>query len=188
MSMTLYKATWAFLQMTQNCIAQSVYQRTPQFYRMTSTQFYPFLTFLNIIIAPSVLFLLWKWWDVNYCRISTVTEERDLGIVFDGDLKFTLHVNQIVMKANRVLGIVKHTFASRDTQTVRLLYATLVRPILDYSSTVWNPYLMKNIRKLEAIQRKATKLIPSFYNMSYSERLQKLNLPSLLYCRTRMDL
>ena len=47
---------------------------------------------------------------------------------------------------------------------------------------------MKNIRKLEAVQRRATKLIPSFYNMSYSERLHKLNLPSLLYRRTRMDL
>jgi len=34
--------------------------------------------------------------------ISTVAKERDLGIVFDGDLKFTSHVNQIVMKANRV--------------------------------------------------------------------------------------
>ena len=47
---------------------------------------------------------------------------------------------------------------------------------------------MKNIRKLEAVQRTATKLIPSFYNLTYSERLQELNLPSLLYRRTRMDL
>ena len=114
-------------------------------------------------------------------RISTVTEEKDLDIVFDRDLKFTSHVNQIVMKANRVLGIIKRTFASRDAHTVRLLYAPLFRPILYYSSTVWNLYLMKNIRKLEAVQRRATKLIPSFYNMSYSKRLQKLNLPSSLY-------
>ena len=120
--------------------------------------------------------------------ISMVVEEKDLGVVFDKDLKFTSHVNQIVMKANRVLGIIKRTFASRDANTIRLLYVTLVRPILDYASTVWNPHLMKNIRKLEAVQRRATKLIPSFYNLTYSERLQELNLPSLLYRRTRMDL
>ena len=47
---------------------------------------------------------------------------------------------------------------------------------------------MKNIRKLEAVQRRATKLIPSFCNLTYSERLQELNLPSLLYRQTRMDL
>ena len=47
---------------------------------------------------------------------------------------------------------------------------------------------MKNIRKLEAVQRRATKLIPSFYNLTYSEIFQELNLPSLLYRRIRMDL
>ena len=67
--------------------------------------------------------------------ISMVVEEKDLGVVFDKNLKFTSHANQIVMKANRVLGIIKRTFASRDANTIRLLYVTLVRPILDYAST-----------------------------------------------------
>ena len=75
--------------------------------------------------------------------ICTVAEEKDLGIVFDGQLKFSSHINQTVAKANRVLGIIKRTFASRDANTIRLLYITLVRPILDYGSTVWNPHLMK---------------------------------------------
>ena len=65
---------------------------------------------------------------------------------------------------------------------------TLVRPILDYASTIWNPHLMGNIRDLEKIQKRATKLIPSLQHLSYLERLQHLNLPSLLYRRTRMDL
>jgi len=50
----------------------------------------------------------------------------------------------------------------------------------------WN--LLKNIRKLESVQRRATKLISSLYDLSYTERLQRLNLPSLLYRRSRMDL
>ena len=54
-----------------------------------------------------------------------VVEEKDLGVVFDKDLKFTSRVNQIVMKANRVLGIIKRTFASRDANTIRLLYIIL---------------------------------------------------------------
>ena len=63
--LTLYKATCMgiFADDTKLYrITQSVYQRTPQFYRMTLTQFcnsvphsYPFLTFLNAIIAPSVI-------------------------------------------------------------------------------------------------------------------------------------
>ena len=59
---------------------------------------------------------------------------------------------------------------------------------MDYASTIWNPYFMKDIHKLEAVQRRATKLIPSLHDMTYSQRLQELNLPSLLYCHTRLDL
>ena len=55
-------------------------------------------------------------------RISTVAEERDLGIVFGWDLKFISHVNKIVMKTKRVLGIIKHTFASGDTHTLKKIF------------------------------------------------------------------
>ena len=44
------------------------------------------------------------------------------------------------------------------------------------------------IRELENVQRRATNLIPSLRNLTYSERLQNLNLPSLSYRRNRMDL
>ena len=44
------------------------------------------------------------------------------------------------------------------------------------------------IRELENVQRTATKLIPSLQNLTYSKRLQNLNLPSLSYRHNRMDL
>ena len=47
---------------------------------------------------------------------------------------------------------------------------------------------MGAIRELENVQRRATKLIPSLQNLTYSERLQNLNLPSLSYRCNRMDL
>ena len=39
-------------------------------------------------------------------------------------------------KANNVLGTVKWTSITRDAAVIWLLYTTLVRPILDYSSTI----------------------------------------------------
>ena len=41
------------------------------------------------------------------------------------------------------------------------------------------------IHELENVQKRATKLIQ---NLTYSERLQNLNLPSLFYRRNYMDL
>lgn len=51
---------------------------------------------------------------------AAVIEEKDLGIVFNKESKFTSHVNQIVMKTNRVLGAIKWTFTSRDVNMIRL--------------------------------------------------------------------
>ena len=41
---------------------------------------------------------------------------------------------------------------------------------------------------LENVQRRATKQIPGFKNMSYEDRLQKLKLPTLGYRRKRGDM
>ena len=41
---------------------------------------------------------------------------------------------------------------------------------------------------LENVQRRATKQIPGFKNMSYEDRLQKLKLPTLAYRRKRGDM
>ena len=121
-------------------------------------------------------------------QICTVKEEKDLSVIFDEHLHFNTHIKEIIHKANNVLGTIKRTFNSRDANLIRLLYTTLVRPILDYSSTIWNPYQMGVIRELENVQRRATKLIQSLQSLTYSERLQNLNLPSLSYRRNRMDL
>ena len=60
-----------------------------------------------------------------------------------------IHISKIIHKANNVLGTIKQTFNSRGANLIRLLYTTLVRPILDYSSTIWNLHQMGVIHELE---------------------------------------
>ena len=122
--------------------------------------------------------------------IGTVDEENDLGITFSCDFKFRshIHIHKIVQKANKFLGVISRTFKYLDPDIMRLLYTSLVRPHLDYASNIWNPYLLEDMRTIEKIQRRATKLIPLFKQYSYYERLFALNLPSLQYHHLRMDL
>ena len=51
-----------------------------------------------------------------------------------------------------------------------------MRPHLEYAVPVWNPYLKKDIDKLEDIQHKATRLVPELRKKEYGERLSKLRL------------
>ncbi len=48
--------------------------------------------------------------------------------------------------------------------------------------------LQQHIKALEAIQHRATRLIPKLCDLPYEERLKKLNLPSLSYRRMRGDM
>ena len=61
-------------------------------------------------------------------------------------------------------------------------------PSIRYVSNIWNPYLLEDMRTIEKLQRRATKLIPSLKQCTYQERLSALNLPSLQYRCLRMDL
>ena len=109
-------------------------------------------------------------------------------MVFDTDLKFDLHVNSVVNKANKVLGLIKRNFSDLDESSLVLLFKSLIRPLLEYGQPIWSPYLIKQSRIIENVQRRATKLIHTIKDLSYEERLEYLKLPSLKYRRIRRDL
>ena len=70
----------------------------------------------------------------------------------------------------------------------RTLYVGLVHLHLEYVSEICNPHLIGDIQVLEKVQKHATKLVPDLRQLTYSDRLVALNLPSLLYRRRRMDM
>ena len=45
----------------------------------------------------------------------------------------------------------------------RTAYLSLVRSVLEYGCTVWDPYLQKDIDQLERVQRKAIRFITGDY-------------------------
>ena len=78
--------------------------------------------------------------DDEVHQISSVQEQKDLGVTFDENLHFKTHINQIIRRANNVLGTIKRTFNSRDLNLIRQLYTTLVRPTLYYASTIYGTH------------------------------------------------
>ena len=55
-------------------------------------------------------------------------------------------------------------------------HTSLVRPLVNYSTTTWTPYLKKDIAAIESIQRKAARIVMADYRRtsSVSTMLQQL--------------
>ena len=47
-------------------------------------------------------------------QIKKVEEQKDLGVIINNKLKFVPHIQAMVNKANRNLGIIKRTFKYLD--------------------------------------------------------------------------
>ena len=120
--------------------------------------------------------------------INVTEEEKDLGITITNNLNWRTQTAICVKKANRIIGMIKHTFSHIDKEMFISLYSTLVRPQLEYCPQVWSPYHMSDVKLLEDVQRRATKMVPELQHLSYNERLTSLKLYPLSDRRRRGDM
>ena len=79
-------------------------------------------------------------------------------------------------------------FVSRDILLLMKAYVSYVLPIFDYCSSVYSPFKLSEIDRLESIQRNFTKKLNGLCDLPYDERLAKCGLVSLELRRLRKDL
>ena len=121
-------------------------------------------------------------------NIMKCDEEKDLGVVFDCMLSFDSHIQTVINKANRNIGIIRRTFSYLTRKGFIKLYKALVRPHLEYGNAIWHPHLKRQSTSVEKVQRRATRLLFEVNTLTYGERLIFLKLPSLKFRRTRGDM
>ena len=120
-------------------------------------------------------------------KLETLCSYKDLGVLFDTKLGFNQHIMDKVNKAYSMLGIIKRNFVNLSHFSFLCLYKTMVRSHLEYAVCVWCPCRKELVEIMERVQMRATKLLPGLKNLSYSERLKILKLPTLKYRRMRGD-
>lgn len=110
-------------------------------------------------------------YEINGTKLPRVNECRDLGVLFQSDFRFNNHYSNIKNKALRVLGFINRNSRDfKDPLTYKVLYFTLVRPILEYASQVWSPQYKEHIDFLEMVQRKFLK------SLAYKQKIKPKNI------------
>ena len=73
-------------------------------------------------------------------------------------------------KANRILGCIPSSTASRAREVIPPLYPALLRPHLEHCVQMWSPQHRTDMELLQRVQRTATKRIPGAEQLSCKDR------------------
>ena len=125
---------------------------------------------------------------LNNVKLPAVESHRDLGVLVDSALKFHVHINAIVGKANALACQILRATVRRDMNFMVTLFISHVRPILDYASSLWNVGYLGDIIKLESVQRRWTREVEGMSGLDYRDRLVTLELFSIRGRMLRADL
>ena len=90
--------------------------------------------------------------------------------------------------ANKIVGLIKRNISNRGAEGMLILYKSLVRPLLDYCIQVWKPYFEKDLKIMERVQKRFTKVIDGCKDKTYIDRLTKLGMTTLEERYIRADM
>jgi len=90
-------------------------------------------------------------YNIQGRQLDTMKTTRNFGVQISSTLKSADHCHESYCKANQLLGLTKKTIKHRNPALMVRLYKSLVRPHLEYYSSVWSPHYRK---KQDAYRKK----------------------------------
>ena len=105
--------------------------------------------------------------NASYCLEGTILDNVEnikyLGVTITNDLKWNTHVSNICTKANRTLGFLRRNLSACPQDVKESAYKGLVRPVLEYGSSVWDPSSILLQEELEKVQKRAARFVTGNY-------------------------
>ena len=102
--------------------------------------------------------------------INFVDQHKHLGVTLTENGKWHNHIENILASASKVIGVMrklKYTFSRIALNQIYLSYA---RPILEYSSVVWDNCTLDQANSLEKLQNEATRIVTGLTRSVSQER------------------
>ena len=120
--------------------------------------------------------------------LESVVEEKDVGVMVHNTLKPSAQCAKAAKKANQVLGQMARAFHYRDKDTWIKLYKTYVRCHQEYAVQAWSPWTQADKELLEAVQKRAVRMVSGLRGKEYEDRLKEVGLTTLEARRQRGDM
>ena len=103
-----------------------------------------------------------------------------LGLTISDDHTWSKHIKQIAAEGNNILKFIKRNIQTHNSKIKETRYKSYVRPLLEYSSSVWDPWKKRYI-DLEMVQHIAARYIFNdyAYTSSVTTMINKIGLPTI---------
>ena len=95
--------------------------------------------------------------------LENVESIKYLSVTITKVLKWNTHISNVCTKANRTLGLFRQNLFSCTQDVREAAYKGMVRPILEYGSSVWDPHYEGLIDDLEKVQNRAARFVTRNY-------------------------
>ena len=118
--------------------------------------------------------------SLNNTQLEEIQVHKHLGLYLTPKLNFETHIDNIISKCSRWIALIWKIQRKYPRFCLENVYTSYIRPILEYGHIVYDNITDHNIRRLEAIQRKAAIACTGAYvNTSHERLLRELNWPTL---------
>ena len=77
--------------------------------------------------------------------LESVAGSKYLGVEISRNLSFNNHIQSITTSASLSFGFLMRNIRTQNLALREMAYKALVRPVVEYSSTIWSSYTVRNI-------------------------------------------
>ena len=115
----------------------------------------------------------WETWQMSFhpskCTVLRISPQRKklisawtnspsglverFGVTIADNLSWDNHICNIADKGNKMLGFLRRNFRECTIPVKKTTYTAMVRPTIEYASTVWDPVNQRHVQMLEQVQR-----------------------------------
>ena len=95
----------------------------------------------------------------QYLSLDRKNYVKFLGVFIDSNLKWSHHINYVALKISRIVGIIARLRHFVPTQTLLMIYRSLILPYLTYGICVWGHASKFFLNKLLILQKRVLCLI-----------------------------
>ena len=91
--------------------------------------------------------------------LENVESIKYLGVTITSDLRWNTHVSNVCTEANRTLGFLRRNLYSCPQEVKEAVYKGLLRLVLDYGSSVWDPPSVVLQEESESVQKRSARFV-----------------------------